>query len=635
MLLSLSAPSPARAAEEAGHDAALVESGGKTTERVRTHKVTIRVSPSRAKAEVYIYDRRDDGSYADAQGTKYKSGLKLPAGNYHYIATAKGYLPAEGDFTVADRNVRLKVTLQKEGQSAPTAETQPADEQSRWVLYEGFYLVTVDPDAATPAWQLMPENRFAADPDCQENVEGQPPVQYRLTVKLDKDARYKVIQYAGTQVPFPAQEDAYYTVAASGPYTMYFRPDGKTEGSDWLNGVRYESLTPIDAEPQAYYAVTVEQSSRGNITADVYTAAAGDTVTLTAVPDNAEKYELDHFTVDGEAIDGASFSMPAKDVVVSAVFKRIHPTRAGEYTVTWKNYDGSTLAETAVDANAVPVYPSTAQTPARPAENGTHYVWTGWTDGSTAYTKLDDLPAATYTATYTATFTPVVAQVGSDYYAVLQDAMRDAPAGSTVALLRDVTDAALYVSERNDQSRAITLDLGSSTLALGSTGLVVEDGCTLTVTGNGTLNFTDSGTITVADGATCTITGGIFNFDPNLWLANGYRASQNNGLWTVTPMIATPRTTYTVTAGAFPRNVGTITGAGEYAEGAMCTLTATQAYDSTRFLNWTENGTVVSTENPYTFAVTGDRALTANFRTDSLVFVHVNVPGYEIGRAHV
>ena len=154
MLFSLFAPSIVWAAEEAGHGATLVESSGKSTERVRTHKVTIRVSPSKAKAKVYIYDHRDDGNYADAQGTKYKSGLKLPAGDYHYIATAKGYLPAEGDFTVADKNVRIKVTLQKEDQPVPTAGTQPADEQSRWVLYEGFYLAQITEDPV----QLMPDS---------------------------------------------------------------------------------------------------------------------------------------------------------------------------------------------------------------------------------------------------------------------------------------------------------------------------------------------------------------------------------------------------------------------------------------------------------------------------------------------
>ena len=32
-----------------------------------------------------------------------------------------------------------------------------------------------------------------------------------------------------------------------------------------------------------------------------------------------------------------------------------------------------------------------------------------------------------------------------------------------------------------------------------------------------------------------------------------------------------------------------------------------------QFVNWTENGTVVSTANPYNFNVTGDRSIVANF----------------------
>ncbi len=540
MLFSLSAPSFAWAAEEAGHGATLVESSGQSTERVRTHKVTIRVSPSKAKAKVYIYDRRDDGNYADAQGTKYKSGLKLPAGDYHYIATAKGYLPAEGDFTVADKNVRIKVTLQKEGQSAPTAETQPAGEQSRWMLYAGFYLVEVnlnpDPDAAV--FQPMPENMFVADPDCLDNEAGQPPVQYKLTVKLEQGAIYKVIQYPDTQEPFPAQEIEY-TVAASGPYTVYFRPSGTPVGeeSEWTNGVHFV----LAAEPQTYYAILVEQSRHGNITADVYTAKENDTVTLNAQPDDPNKYELDYFTVTASGTNDSvnvvnsnntyTFSMPADNVIVSAVFKRITQGQEPEvYTITWKNDDNTTLAVTSADYGEYPFY--TGVTPTKPAENGTHYIWTGWTPA---------VETATADATYTATFTEAIAKVGNTYYGELDVAVGLAPDGSTVVMLQDVEyEYPLYVSRLNAADRSITLDLGSSTLTVGSTGLVVEDGCTLTVTGNGTLNFTNGGTITVADGATCTITGGTFNFDPTRWLANGYRVSRNNGLWTVQiiPMVA-------------------------------------------------------------------------------------------------
>lgn len=57
---------------------------------------------------------------------------------------------------------------------------------------------------------------------------------------------------------------------------------------------------------------------------------------------------------------------------------------------------------------------------------------------------------------------------------------------------------------------------------------------------------------------------------------------------------------------------GTVGGAGTYKDNATATLTAT-ANDGYRFKNWTKNGAVVSTVNPYSFTVTEDVELVANF----------------------
>ena len=57
---------------------------------------------------------------------------------------------------------------------------------------------------------------------------------------------------------------------------------------------------------------------------------------------------------------------------------------------------------------------------------------------------------------------------------------------------------------------------------------------------------------------------------------------------------------------------GTVTGAGSYQEGATCTLTAS-ANSNYTFVNWTENGSVVSSNANYSFTVTGNRTLVANF----------------------
>ena len=67
---------------------------------------------------------------------------------------------------------------------------------------------------------------------------------------------------------------------------------------------------------------------------------------------------------------------------------------------------------------------------------------------------------------------------------------------------------------------------------------------------------------------------------------------------------------YTVTVNTVGN--GTATGAGEYVVGATATLTATPA-EHYRFVNWTKGEDVVSTETTYSFVVTEDVTLTANF----------------------
>ena len=71
-------------------------------------------------------------------------------------------------------------------------------------------------------------------------------------------------------------------------------------------------------------------------------------------------------------------------------------------------------------------------------------------------------------------------------------------------------------------------------------------------------------------------------------------------------------TSYTITATASPANGGTVSGGGTYQQGQSCTVTAT-ANSGYTFANWTENGTSVSTDANYTFTVSGDRTLVANF----------------------
>ena len=71
-------------------------------------------------------------------------------------------------------------------------------------------------------------------------------------------------------------------------------------------------------------------------------------------------------------------------------------------------------------------------------------------------------------------------------------------------------------------------------------------------------------------------------------------------------------TMYTISATANPTSGGTVTGAGSYAQGSSCTLTASPS-TGYHFVNWTKNGTQVSTNASYNFTVTEDATYVANF----------------------
>ena len=69
---------------------------------------------------------------------------------------------------------------------------------------------------------------------------------------------------------------------------------------------------------------------------------------------------------------------------------------------------------------------------------------------------------------------------------------------------------------------------------------------------------------------------------------------------------------YDITVAASPAEGGTVRGAGAYADGTSVTVRAA-ANEGYAFVNWTEDDVEVSTDAEYTFTVTADRDLVANF----------------------
>jgi hypothetical protein len=77
-----------------------------------------------------------------------------------------------------------------------------------------------------------------------------------------------------------------------------------------------------------------------------------------------------------------------------------------------------------------------------------------------------------------------------------------------------------------------------------------------------------------------------------------------------------PPARFAVDAVAEPAQAGDTTGSGLYVSGGLATLTASPA-PGFAFLNWTENGRLVSSAARYEFTPTVNRALVANFVPDA------------------
>jgi hypothetical protein len=77
-------------------------------------------------------------------------------------------------------------------------------------------------------------------------------------------------------------------------------------------------------------------------------------------------------------------------------------------------------------------------------------------------------------------------------------------------------------------------------------------------------------------------------------------------------LIANFVATYTIAATSSPIGAGAVTGGGTFNSGAGITVEATAALGYA-FVNWTENGTIVSTTPSYSFSAVTDRSLIANF----------------------
>ena len=164
-------------------------------------------------------------------------------------------------------------------------------------------------------------------------------------------------------------------------------------------------------------------------------------------------------------------------------------------------------------------------------------------------------------------------------------------------------------------------DIGTYLLSIDITRTQHTNSYSISVSASPNYGGTVSGGGTYNQGQTCTVhatanTGYTFVN----WTENGTQVSTNanysftvNGNRNLVANFQSQTQQYTISVTASPTNGGAVSGGGTYNQGASCTVHAT-ANSGYSFVNWTENGTQVSTNANYTFTVTGNRSLVAHFQ---------------------
>lgn len=207
------------------------------------------------------------------------------------------------------------------------------------------------------------------------------------------------------------------------------------------------------------------------------------------------------------------------------------------------------------------------------------------------------------------------------------------PAGTTVTVR--ATEATGYNFESWKEGENIVSSSESYTFTLNSNRTLVAN--------FSPVRYTISASSLPTGGGT-TSGGGIYTYGDDVtvtahpssgyqfvnWTQGGTTVSTNsNYTFTVTEnrnLTANfSQITYTVALSSAPATGGTTNGGGTYGSGSTATVTATPA-TGYRFVNWTQGGTSVSANPVYSFTVTANISLVANFTVANYTITTAAIP---------
>ena len=398
---------------------------------------------------------------------------------------------------------------------------------------------------------------------------------------------------------------------SDGALTFKFTSDSGVTADGWVATV---SCVTVERTITA----TANPEEGGTVTGGG-TFSPGETCTLTATAN--EGYRFVHWTENGEVVsDESEYSFTVTiDRALVAVFGSTDPI---DITVS-----ANPERAGSVSGGGEYLFGETCTVTATPNEG---YSFANWTENDEVVST-----EATYTfevsqaRELTAHFTFDAAVTGNCYYPVTNT---EITAGSYVmGHLNDATLSALSQS-----SSSVTAS--STTVTLTDFGFSVDEATTLpevslTEYQSGQYYIIYNGRYLTRSNYGGSLTwnqsqssSGRWHIDSNGIYVNSngrnYYLYYNNGSFATTNTTQNnitfysqgdcPVSEFTITATADPVEGGMVEGADVYFLGEICSLTAT-ANEGYQFVNWTEDGEEVTTEPSFSFEVTGERTLVANF----------------------
>lgn len=430
----------------------------------------------------------------------------------------------------------------------------------------------------------------------------------------------RALQWRGTP-----QERAEWEAGPRGAYG-YADMNRVTQAAAYLIGALEElgySVDIQDVTPAYNIRVSVDPAG-GGVASGAGAYYEGDIATVTARP--GEKYDFAGWREGGQTVsESASYSFAVtgpRNLTAAFALKKfqviasVDPAGSGEVTGagTYDIDTEVTVAATAWDGYVFTRWTENGQT----VSDGQQYTFT-LTDNRT----LSAVMTKTYVISVTASDTDGGTVSGGGTYLD----------GQTVTVAAVAGDGYEFAGW-SENGATVSTEAVYSFTAAADRELVAVFAKTYVITllvdpaGSGTT----AGGGTVLDGAQVTVTatpGNGYRFvawkedgeQVSTWASYTFTVTGDRTLTAVFEQIPV----YTITATIDPPEAGTVTGAGQYQEGATVTLVAAPA-DGYKFSGWQEGGQTVSTDNPYTFTAEGNRNLTAACKVFSVEFTAIQTP---------